>query len=123
MHEQQKSEEALTIKREGDSLVDFCGYLTAAAECNGLLVGNAEIMPFNPWRYLYHTYLAYMRGNGLTKPVSLTRFGTDMAGAMAEYGAKYEKKKTKHGMRSNMSIKEEANEWMPAATGEAKQDN
>lgn len=123
LHEQQKSEEALTIKREGDSLVDFCGYLTAAAECNGLLVGNAEIMPFNPWRYLYHTYLAYMRGNGLTKPVSLTRFGTDMAGAMAEYGAKYEKKKTKHGMRSNMSIKEEANEWMPAATGEAKQDN
>lgn len=123
LHEQQKSEEALTIKREGDSLVDFCGYLTAAAECNGLLVGNAEIMPFNPWRYLYHTYLAYMRGNGLTKPISLTRFGTDMAGAMAEYGAKYEKKKTKHGMRSNMSIKEEANEWMPAATGEAKQDN
>ncbi|PAV95620.1 DNA primase [Hafnia paralvei] len=123
LHEQQKSEEALTIKREGDSLVDFCGYLTAAAECNGLLVGNAEIVPFNPWRYLYHTYLAYMRGNGLTKPVSLTRFGTDMAGAMAEYGAKYEKKKTKHGMRSNMSIKEEATEWMPAATGEAKQDN
>ncbi|NUN41267.1 DNA primase [Hafnia paralvei] len=118
LHEQQKSEEALTIKREGDSLVDFCGYLTAAAECNGLLVGNAEIVPFNPWRYLYHTYLAYMRGNGLTKPVSLTRFGTDMAGAMAEYGAKYEKKKTKHGMRSNMAIREEANEWMPAATGD-----
>ncbi|MEB7889179.1 primase-like DNA-binding domain-containing protein [Hafnia alvei] len=123
LHEQQKSEEALTIKREGDSLVDFCGYLTAAAECNGLLVGNAEIVPFNPWRYLYHTYLAYMRGNGLTKPVSLTRFGTDMAGAMAEYGAKYEKKKTMYGMRSNMSIKEEANEWMPAATGEAKTDS
>lgn len=120
LHEQQKSEEALTIKREGDSLVDFCGYLTAAAECNGLLVGNAEIVPFNPWRYLYHTYLAYMRGNGLTKPVSLTRFGTDMAGAMAEYGAKYEKRKTMHGMRSNMSIKEEANEWMPAAMGETK---
>ncbi|MGT3282593.1 hypothetical protein, partial [Yersinia enterocolitica] len=45
---------------------------------NGMLVGNAEIVPFNPWRYLYHANLAYMRGNGLGKPVSLTRFGTDI---------------------------------------------
>ncbi|EOD2282381.1 DUF5906 domain-containing protein, partial [Escherichia coli] len=29
LYEQQKSEEALAIKREGDSLVDFCGYLMA----------------------------------------------------------------------------------------------
>ena len=123
LHEQQKSEEALTIKREGDSLVDFCGYLTAAAECNGLLVGNAEIVPFSPWRYLYHTYLAYMRGNGLTKPVSLTRFGIDMPGAMAEYGEGYLKKRTKHGFRSNITIKEEAKEWMPAATGGTENDN
>ncbi|HDL7644931.1 TPA: DNA primase [Yersinia enterocolitica] len=123
LYEQQKSEEALAIKREGDSLVDFCGYLTAAAECNGMLVGNAEIVPFNPWRYLYHAYLAYMRGNGLGKPVSLTRFGTDMCGAMAEYGGKYLKKKTKHGVRSNMSIKDDASEWMPAATGGVEQDD
>ncbi|MBX9477473.1 DNA primase [Yersinia enterocolitica] len=123
LYEQQKSEEALAIKREGDSLVDFCGYLTAAAECNGMLVGNAEIVPFNPWRYLYHAYLAYMRGNGLGKPVSLTRFGTDMCGAMAEYGAKYLKRKTMYGVRSNVSIKEDANEWMPAATGGVKQDD
>ncbi|HHH1244874.1 TPA: DUF5906 domain-containing protein [Yersinia enterocolitica] len=123
LYEQQKSEEALAIKREGDSLVDFCGYLTAAAECNGMLVGNAEIVPFNPWRYLYHAYLAYMRGNGLGKPVSLTRFGTDMCGAMAEYGGKYLKRKTKHGVRSNMSIKDDASEWMPAATGGVEQDD
>lgn len=30
LYEQQKSEEALAIKREGDSLVDFCGYLMAS---------------------------------------------------------------------------------------------
>ncbi|EMB2766870.1 DNA primase, partial [Escherichia coli] len=61
LYEQQKSEEALAIKREGDSLVDFCGYLMASVMCDGLLVGNAEIVPFSPRRYLYHAYLAYMR--------------------------------------------------------------
>ncbi|HDV8444497.1 TPA: DNA primase, partial [Escherichia coli] len=48
LYEQQKSEEALAIKREGDSLVDFCGYLMASVMCDGLLVGNAEIVPFSP---------------------------------------------------------------------------
>lgn len=41
LHEQQKSEEALAIKREGDSLVDFCGYLMASVVCDGMLIGNA----------------------------------------------------------------------------------
>ncbi|MBC8944723.1 DNA primase [Xenorhabdus indica] len=56
--EQQKSAEALDIKRGTDSLVDFCGYLIASHETDGLLIGNAEIMPFNPRKYLYHAYLA-----------------------------------------------------------------
>ena len=90
LHEQQKSEEALAIKREGDSLVDFCGYLMASVVCDGMFIGNAEIVPFSPRKYLYHAYLAYMRANGLSKPVSLMRFGTDMPGAMSEYGKKYE---------------------------------
>ncbi|EPH7577189.1 DNA primase family protein [Escherichia coli] len=89
LYEQQKSEEALAIKREGDSLVDFCGYLMSLVKCEGMMVGNAEIVPFSPRRYLYHAYLAYMSAHGLGKPVSLTRFGTDMPGAMAEYGKEY----------------------------------
>ncbi|EOU4265894.1 DUF5906 domain-containing protein, partial [Escherichia coli] len=99
LYEQQKSEEALAIKREGDSLVDFCGYLMASVVCDGMFIGNAEIVPFSPRKYLYHAYLAYMRANGLSKPVSLMRFGTDMPGAMAEYGKEYQKRKTKHGIR------------------------
>ncbi|HIF5908777.1 TPA: DNA primase family protein, partial [Klebsiella variicola] len=98
LYEQQKSEEALAIKREGDSLVDFCGYLLASVACDGMFIGNAEIVPFSPRKYLYHAYLAYMRANGLNKPVSLMRFGTDMPGAMAEYGKAYQKRKTKHGI-------------------------
>ncbi|WP_171881901.1 DNA primase family protein [Klebsiella pneumoniae] len=114
LHEQQKSEEALTIKREGDSLVDFCGYLMASVVCDGMFIGNAEIVPFSPRRYLYHAYMAYMRANGLSKPVSLMRFGTDMPGAMAEYGKKYEKRKTKHGIRSNVTLHDDSVDWMPS---------
>jgi phage/plasmid-associated DNA primase len=43
-----------------------------------MFIGNAEIVPFSPRKYLYHAYMAYMRANGLNKPVSLMRFGTDM---------------------------------------------
>jgi putative DNA primase/helicase len=114
LHEQQKSEEALAIKREGDSLVDFCGYLMASVICDGMFIGNAEIVPFSPRKYLYHAYLAYMRANGLNKPVSLMRFGTDMPGAMAEYGKKYDKRKTKHGIRSNVSLLDDSDDWMPS---------
>ncbi|EQB3320476.1 TPA: DNA primase [Klebsiella pneumoniae] len=117
LYEQQKSEEALAIKREGDSLVDFCGYLLASVACDGMLIGNAEIVPFSPRKYLYHAYLAYMRANGLNKPVSLMRFGTDMPGAMAEYGKAYQKRKTKHGIRSNVTLHDDSDDWMPSCSG------
>lgn len=117
LHEQQKSEEALAIKREGDSLVDFCGYLMASVVCDGMFIGNAEIVPFSPRKYLYHAYLAYMRANGLSKPVSLMRFGTDMPGAMSEYGKKYDKRKTKHGIRSNVTLHDDSDDWMPSCSG------
>lgn len=120
LHEQQKSEEALAIKREGDSLVDFCGYLMASVACDGMFIGNAEIVPFSPRKYLYHAYMAYMRANGLNKPVSLMRFGTDMPGAMAEYGKKYDKRKTKHGIRSNVTLHDDSGDWMPSCSGTAE---
>ncbi|WFQ81511.1 phage/plasmid primase, P4 family [Xenorhabdus sp. SF857] len=115
--EQQKSAEALDIKRGTDPLVDFCGYLIASHEADGLLTGNAEIMPFNPGKYLYHAYLAYMKGNNLNKPVSVTRFGMDMPGALAEYSQQYLRKKSKQGIRSNLSLNlDTAVEWMPKLT-------
>ncbi|PHM45108.1 DNA primase [Xenorhabdus mauleonii] len=111
---QQKSGEALDIKRGTDPLVDFCGYLVASHEADGLLIGNAEIVPFNPRKYLYHAYLAYMKGNNLNKPVSVTRFGMDMPGALAEYSQHYLRKKSKQGIRSNLNLNiDTAIEWMP----------
>ncbi|MCK7184195.1 DUF5906 domain-containing protein [Enterobacter kobei] len=120
LYEQQKSEEALAIKRQGDSLVDFCGYLLASVACDGMFIGNAEIVPFSPRKYLYHAYLAYMRANGLNKPVSLMRFGTDMPGAMAEYGKAYQKRKTKHGIRSNVMLHDDSDDWMPSCATTSK---
>ncbi len=120
LHEQQKSEEALAIKREGDPLVDFCGYLLASVACDGMFIGNAEIVPFSPRKYLYHAYMAYMRANGLNKPVSLMRFGTDMPGAMAEYGKRYEKRKTKHGIRSNVTLHDDSEDWMPSCNSNSE---
>ncbi|EJH9480845.1 DNA primase [Escherichia coli] len=122
LYEQQKSEEALVIKREGDSLVDFCGYLMSLVKCEGMMVGNAEIVPFSPRRYLYHAYLAYMSAHGLGKPVSLTRFGTDMPGAMAEYGKEYKRAKCTKGPNkgrviTNVLLDDDADGWLPAATG------
>ncbi|OTA18207.1 DNA primase [Xenorhabdus vietnamensis] len=112
--EQQKSAEALDIKRGTDPLVDFCGYLIVSNETDGLLIGNAEIIPFNPRKYLYHAYLAYMKGNNLNKPVSVTRFGMDMPGALSEYSQHYLRKKSKYGIRSNLSLNiDTAIEWMP----------
>jgi putative DNA primase/helicase len=48
LFEQQKSEEVLAIKWDGDSLVDFCGYLMAPVACDGMLISNADITPFQP---------------------------------------------------------------------------
>ncbi|MDE1495073.1 toprim domain-containing protein [Xenorhabdus bovienii] len=115
--EQQKSEEALDIKRGTDPLVDFCGYLVVSHEADGLLIGNAEIVPFNPRKYLYHAYLAYMKGNNLNKPVSVTRFGMDMPGALAEYNQHYLRKKSKQGIRSNLDLNiDTVIEWLPKLT-------
>lgn len=54
---QQQSAEALEIKRHADPLVDFCCYLLALGDTDGLYMGNANITPRNPRKYLYHAYL------------------------------------------------------------------
>lgn len=120
--EQRKSEEALRIKRDGDSLLDFCAYLMTLVECDGMVIGNAEITPFSPRRYLYHAYLAYMAAHGLKNPLSLTSFGRDMPGMMAEYGEEYKRKQRtrepdKGRIGSNVLLRPESEEWLPAATG------
>lgn len=115
---QQKSAEALEIKREADSLVDFCSYLIASSQADGLYVGNANITPMAPRRFLYHAYLTYMAGMAHQRPLSLTAFGKAMPYAMAEFGARYIKARTKHGMRTNLGLNEDTTvDWIFTASG------
>ncbi|PCQ44892.1 DNA primase family protein, partial [Citrobacter freundii] len=60
LQSQQNSDEALSIKRDADPTFDFCGYLEALPEPDGMYMGNANIIPRQPRLYLYHAYLVYM---------------------------------------------------------------
>ncbi|EAZ8953080.1 DNA primase, partial [Salmonella enterica] len=52
LQSQQNSDEALSIKRDADPTFDFCGYLEALPEPEGMYIGNANIIPRQPRLYL-----------------------------------------------------------------------
>ncbi|HCD3358922.1 TPA: toprim domain-containing protein, partial [Enterobacter hormaechei] len=72
LQSQQNSDEALSIKRDSDPTFDFCGYLEALPEPDGMYMGNANIIPKQPRLYLYHAYLVYMEAHGYKNTLSLT---------------------------------------------------
>uniref|UniRef100_UPI00097871D6 primase-helicase zinc-binding domain-containing protein n=1 Tax=Cronobacter sakazakii TaxID=28141 RepID=UPI00097871D6 len=78
LQSQQNSDEALSIKRDADPAFDFCGYLEALPQTNGMFMGNANIVPRQPRSYLYHAYLVYMEANGFKHVLSLKMFGTGL---------------------------------------------
>ncbi|EEW2016729.1 hypothetical protein D9G31_27060 [Escherichia coli] len=49
-----------------------------------------------------------------------TSKGTQMA--MAEYGREYMKRKTKHGLRSNVTLTEDSEDWMPSCASVTNDD-
>lgn len=113
LQEQQKSAEALEVKRHTDSLVDFCSYLRALEEANGLLVGNANITPLAPRRYLYHAYLVFMSGKGHKHPLNVTAFGRALSWAMSEHGSQVLKQRTNKGVRTNLNLDDDsATDWL-----------
>ena len=114
LQSQQNSDEALTIKRDADPAFDFCGYLEALPDTNGMFMGNANIVPRQPRTYLYHAYLVYMEANGYKNTLSLTMFGKGLPVMLKEYGLHYEKRRTNQGMQTNLTLKEESNaDWLP----------
>lgn len=114
LQSQQNSDEALSIKRDADPTFDFCGYLEMLPQTNGMFMGNASIIPRNYRKYLYHAYLAYMEANGYRNVLSLKMFGLGLPMMLKEYGLNYEKRHTKQGIQSNLSLKEESyGDWLP----------
>lgn len=114
LQSQQNSDEALSIKRDADPTFDFCGYLEMLPQTNGMFMGNASIIPRNYRKYLYHAYLAYMEANGYRNVLSLKMFGLGLPMMLKEYGLNYEKRHTKQGIQTNLSLKEESyGDWLP----------
>ncbi|PQY13793.1 primase-helicase zinc-binding domain-containing protein [Cronobacter sakazakii] len=112
---QQNSGEALDIKRQADPLVDFCGYLMPLSTPNGLFMGNANIRPINPKRYLYHAYLSFMESRGHQHPLSLTAFGQAVPQTLKEYERILLKRRTNNGVQTNLMLHEDSEaDWLPA---------
>jgi len=114
---QQSSGEALEIKRQADPLVDFCGYLMPLSKPNGMFIGNANIRPLNPKRYLYHTYLSFMESRGHQHPLSLTAFGQAVPQTLKEYERVLLKRRTNNGIQTNLALHEDSEaDWLPACS-------
>ncbi|HHT0029401.1 TPA: primase-helicase zinc-binding domain-containing protein [Klebsiella michiganensis] len=114
LQSQQNSDEALSIKRDADPTFDFCGYLEALPEPDGMYMGNANIIPRQPRLYLYHAYLVYMEAHGYRNALSLTMFGKGLSAMLKEYGLNYDKRRTNQGMQTNLALREESNaDWLP----------
>ncbi|EAM4479775.1 DNA primase [Salmonella enterica] len=114
LQSQQNSDEALSIKRDADPTFDFCGYLEALPEPDGMYMGNANIIPRQPRLYLYHAYLIYMEAHGYKNTLSLTMFGKGLSAMLKEYGLNYDKRRTNQGMQTNLALREESNaDWLP----------
>ncbi|KOC88282.1 primase-like DNA-binding domain-containing protein [Winslowiella iniecta] len=114
---QQSSGEALEVKRQADPLVDFCGYLMPLSTPNGLFIGNANIRPINPKRYLYHAYLSFMESRGHQHPLSLTAFGQAVPQTLKEYERVLLKRRTNNGIQTNLTLHEDSEaDWLPACS-------
>lgn len=111
---QQNSDEALEIKRNADPLVDFCNYLLAVSTRNGLYIGNANIIPANPRKYLYHAYLSFMEAQGHQRTMNLTAFGRAVPHTLKEDEVEFLKHKTSQGMQTNLILSEDCeSDWLP----------
>ncbi len=113
----QSSGEALEIKRQADPLVDFCGYLMPLSTPNGLFIGNANVRPINPKRYLYHAYLSLMESRGHQHPLSLTAFGQAVPQTLKEYERVLLKRRTNNGIQTNLTLHEDSEaDWLPTCS-------
>lgn len=98
----------------GKRMQSHAPYLETLPQTSGMYMGNASIIPRNYRKYLYHAYLAYMEANGYRNVLSLKMFGLGLPVMLKEYGLNYEKRHTKQGIQTNLTLKEESyGDWLP----------
>ena len=82
---------------------------------NGLFIGNANIRPLNPKRYLYHAYLSFVESRGHQHPLSLTALGQAVPQTLKEYERELLKRQINNGIQTNLTLHEYSEaDWLPA---------
>lgn len=107
LQSQQNSDEALSIKRDAEMQTRRLIF-AAIWKCFRRPAGCLWKIPRNYRKYLYHAYLAYMEANGYRNVLSLKMFGLRQPMMLKEYSLNYEKRHTKQGGQTNLSLKEES---------------
>lgn len=113
--DQRSSEDALTIKRATDPVIDLCAMLTFLDKSEGLFMGGNPSVKQEPRRYLYHLYLAYLDYHGLGRPLSVQKFSQAVKSAAKEFGREYITRKVKGYTQTNATPTEAAEVFMPQA--------
>ena len=113
---QQKSSEAIEVKRLTNPLIDFCSYLFATDKPDGMMIGKYST-PIQFKRFLYHAYITFIENNNLKNPLSLRNFVNALPAAMKEYGLEVIiRARHGEGRRTNLHLDyDKCNDWFPDA--------
>ena len=119
--EQRNSDDALTIKRATDPVIDLCGMVLFLNEPKGLMMGGNPEIKREPRRYLYHAYLSFMEYHGLGRPLSVQAFSRAVKAAAKEYGRQYCSRVIKGRSQTNVILTEVAEMFLPQAVYDDQQ--
>ncbi|MBI0031680.1 toprim domain-containing protein [Gilliamella sp. B14384G15] len=113
---QQKSSEAIEVKRLTNPLIDFCSYLFATDKPDGMMIGKYST-PIQFKRFLYHAYITFIENNNLKNPLSLRNFVNALPSAMKEYDVEVIiRARHSEGRRTNLHLDyDKCNDWFPDA--------
>ena len=113
---QQKSSEAIEVKRLTNPLIDFCSYLFATDKPDGMMIGKYST-PVKFKRFLYHAYITFIENNNLKNPLSLRNFVNALPSAMKEYDVEVIiRARQSEGRRTNLHLDyDKCNDWFPDA--------
>ncbi|EDJ5487134.1 toprim domain-containing protein [Salmonella enterica] len=120
--EQRNSSDAMTVKAVSSPLYGFCVHLQQIDDArSGMGMGHAGISPESPRGYIYHAYLAYMDAcHNRRHALTLNKFVEGFRNVTKEMGLQVEEHRLKKGKRYNLTLKEDADEWLPQLPAKEK---
>ena len=112
---QRNSDDALSVKRQTDPVIDLCAMLMFLDEPKGMMMGGNPDLKREPRRYFYHLYLTYMGFYGLGRPLAVRAFSQAVNNAAKELGREYLTRKIKGYTQTNAGLTELVEAFMPQA--------